>query len=152
MIARACVFCEIIAGRAEASFVYRDEQVAAFMDIHQPPRLGHLLVVPVGHAAHLADLDEETGGRIFQVGMRLAAALRVALGCPGVNFYLADGAAAGQEVPHVHLHLLARFRGDGFGLRTGPGYARASRADLDRVAARIRRSLDGVRKEPEDEL
>jgi len=138
----SCIFCDILAGRAPASFVYQDEQVAAFMDIHQPPGLGHLLVVPRRHAAHLADLDEETGGRLFVVGMRLAAALRVAVDCPGVNFYLADGTAAGQEVSHVHLHLLARFRSDGFGLRIGPGYFRAPRAALDRAAASIRRALD----------
>ncbi len=147
MLSTPCIFCEIIAGRAPASFVYRDDEVVAFMDIRQPPRPGHLLVVPRRHAAQLADLDEETGGKVFRVGMRLTAALRAAVGCPGVSLFLLDGAAAGQEVPHVHLHLFPRFVGDGFGLRVGPGYARASRAALEETASGIRRALEGWRRD-----
>lgn len=133
-----CIFCEILAGRAEGSFVYRDNLCTAFLDIHQPTA-GKLLVVSNQHAASLADLPEHTGGRMFQVAQRLAAALRRSgLPCEGVNLFLADGRAAGQEVFHVHLHVLPRYTGDGIALRFGPGHAHyPSRFELDRLAVQI---------------
>lgn len=138
-----CVFCDIVSGQAPSSFVYQDEVAVAFMDI-RPVTPGHLLVVPRDHATHLADLDPEVGAYVFRVGMRLAAALRRSgLRCEGVNLYLADGEAAGQEVWHVHLHVLPRFQGDGFGLRFGPDYGRRPGRDtLDDTAAAIRRALE----------
>ena len=139
-----CVFCDIIQGEAPASIVHADDQVMAFMDI-QPVNQGHLLVVPRAHAAHLADLDPETGEHLFRVGMNLAAAIRRSgVRCEGVNLFVADGEAAGQEVFHVHLHVIPRFGADGFGFRFSPGYYRLpSRAVLDGVAAGIRRGLEG---------
>lgn len=143
MAETSCVFCNIIRGEAPASIVYADEQAMAFMDI-QPVNPGHLLVVPRAHAAHLADLEPETGGHLFQVGMKLAVALRRSqVRCEGVNLFLADGAPAGQRVFHVHLHVLPRFHGDGFGFRFGPNYfCRPNRTALDDVAESIRRALD----------
>jgi histidine triad (HIT) family protein len=140
-----CVFCEIAGGRARASIVYADDRVLAFMDI-QPVNPGHVLVIPHTHAAGLAELDREVGQQVFSVGMDLAAAVRRSgLRCEGVNLFLADGAAAGQEVGHVHLHVLPRFRGDGFGLHFGPDYAqRPERSALDQVAAALREALEDV--------
>ncbi len=134
-----CLFCRILAGELPGTFVYRDEHVAAFMDI-QPVNPGHLLVVPTRHAAQLADLDSAIGGRMMEVAQRMAAALRTSdLRCEGVNLFLADGAAAMQEVFHVHLHVFPRFAGDGFGLRFGPHYAeRPSRAELERAGEQLR--------------
>lgn len=144
MATTVCVFCGIIRGQAPASVVYSDEQVMAFMDI-QPVNPGHLLVVPRSHATYLSDLETETGGHLFQVGMKLAEAVRQAgVDCEGVNLFLADGEAAGQEVFHVHLHVIPRFRGDGFGFRFGPDYHRLpQRATLDEIAAGIRQVLEG---------
>ncbi len=133
-----CIFCQMLAGRQPASVVYRDERCAAFLDI-RPVNPGHLLVVPIRHASGLAELDEEDGAQIFRVGRRLAAALRRSgVRCEGVNLFLADGAEAGQEVYHVHLHVLPRYRGDGFGLRFGPGSRQSPpRAELDALAGQI---------------
>jgi diadenosine tetraphosphate (Ap4A) HIT family hydrolase len=60
-----------------------------------------------------------------------------------VNLYLADGRAAGQEVLHIHLHVLPRYAGDGFGLRRTKHLGLASRADLEEIAARVRSGLGG---------
>ncbi|WP_225727747.1 MULTISPECIES: HIT family protein [unclassified Nocardia] len=134
------IFGEIIAGRAPASKVYEDDDVLAFMDI-RPLTPGHLLVVPKVAARSLAELDPAIGGKLFQVGQRLAAALRASeVGCDGVNFFLADGVTAGQEVFHVHLHVIPRTAGDGFGLRARPTHPR--RADLDYLATSIRGALN----------
>jgi diadenosine tetraphosphate (Ap4A) HIT family hydrolase len=136
-----CIFCEILAGRAPASFVYRDDLCAAFMDIH-PVNPGHVLVIPIQHAARLAELDMPAGMQMFQVGQRLAAALRASgLRCEGVNFFLADGTAAGQEVHHVHLHVFPRWHGDGHHLRFSPSYFQLpTRAEVE-VSAEILRAV-----------
>jgi histidine triad (HIT) family protein len=134
----SCVFCEIVAGRAPASIVHEDERTITFLD-HRPVTPGHMLVVPRRHAAYLADLDPEDGAQLFRVGMRGAAALRVSpLRCEGVNFYLADGEVAGQEVFHVHLHVIPRRAGDGLGFRHGSDFSVRERAELDETATAIR--------------
>jgi diadenosine tetraphosphate (Ap4A) HIT family hydrolase len=142
MTTPACIFCDIVAGRAPASLVYRDSTVCAFMDI-RPINPGHLLVIPLRHSAGLAELDPATGGQLFQVGQRLAAALRTSgVRCEGIDFFLADGEAAGQEVFHVHLHVVPRYVGDGFGLRYAPGFgAFAERSTLEPIAAALRAAL-----------
>jgi histidine triad (HIT) family protein len=137
-----CIFCKILTGGSEVSLVYRDEVCAAFMDI-QPVNPGHLLVVPNGHAACLADLKEEEGAQIFRVAQRLAAALRQSgVKSEGVNFFLADGEAAMQEVFHVHLHVIPRYDGDGFGLKFAPAYfQKPEREELNEIAGKIRTAL-----------
>lgn len=138
----SCVFCKILAGELEASLVHQDDLCSAFMDI-QPVNPGHVLVVPRRHARYLADLKEEEGAQMFRVAQRLAAALRESeVRCEGVNFFLADGEAAGQEVWHVHLHIFPRFEGDGFRLVLPPEYSqKASREQLNEIAERLRNSL-----------
>lgn len=136
------LFSDIIAGTEPASMVYEDDDVVAFMDI-RPWTPGHLLVVPKVPARSLAELDPEVGGKLFQVGQRLAAALRDSeVACDGVNLFLADGITAGQEIFHVHLHVIPRTAGDGFGLRGHPRSAR--REDLDYLANSIRRADGGI--------
>ena len=111
------------------------------MDI-APVNPGHLMVVPRGHAAALADLDEETGAHLFVVAMRMAAAVRESgARSEGINLFLADGEAAFQEVFHVHLHVLPRWRGDSFRI-DADWTARPDRAELDAVAASIRAAYE----------
>jgi histidine triad (HIT) family protein len=140
-----CVFCDIIAGRAPGSIFHRDELVCAFMDI-QPVNPGHLLVVPLAHAPDLAALEPGAGAQMFRIGQLLAEAVRRSgVRCEGINFFLADGEVAGQEVFHVHLHVFPRFRDDGFGLRYGPAYGiLPDRSALEAKAGAVRRSLAGI--------
>jgi len=140
-----CIFCRIVAGRAQASVIYRDELACSFMD-HRPVNPGHLLVVPNGHASHLSELDEGSGCRMFVVGMRLAEALRtIGLPCEGVNLYLADGAVAGQTVFHSHLHVIPRYDGDGFGLRRwAPPRGQPDRSELDVTAGQLSKALESA--------
>ena len=138
-----CIFCRILAGDVPGSFVFRDDRVAAFMDI-QPVNPGHVLVIPIQHAAYLADIDAETASYLMRVAQRIAAAIRESgVRCEGINLFLADGEAAMQEVFHVHLHVFPRFAGDGFGLRFSPDYftRRSERAELDHTAASIRTAI-----------
>jgi histidine triad (HIT) family protein len=137
-----CVFCRIIKGLASASVVYSDEKVIAFLDI-QPVNFGHVLVVPREHAKMLSELDPEVGGEMFKVAMVVAEGLRKSgVKCEGVSLFLADGEAAFQEIFHVHLHVIPRFRGDGFGLRFGPSYGvKPERKEMDTIAEQIRRAI-----------
>ena len=138
----ACIFCDILEGKAEASVVYRDERCCAFLDIF-PANPGHVLVIPLKHSAHMSDLDEDTGGHMFRIGMRIAEAIRRSeLRSDGINFHLADGSAAGQEIFHVHLHVIPRIRGDGFGFKFARGRApQSQKSDLESVAEKIRKTL-----------
>lgn len=113
------------------------------MDI-QPVNLGHLLVVPLRHAPFMADVTPDEAGALMRAAQRATAALRAStLKCEGVNFFLADGEAAMQEVFHAHLHIFPRFAGDNFGLRFAPEYytRRPHREELDRQAAELRALL-----------
>jgi histidine triad (HIT) family protein len=138
----ACVFCDIVAGRSEASVVYRDSRCMAIMDIC-PVNTGHVLVIPLNHANGLAELEPGAGGALFEAAQQIAAAIRQStLNPDGINLLLADGEAAGQEVFHVHLHVLPRYLGDGFGQKFPPHYGcRPAREELENVAATIRTSL-----------
>ena len=136
-----CIFCEIVAGRAPSSVVYEDELVIAFMDI-APVNPGHTLVIPREHYPDLASLDEAAGMHMFKVAQRMAQAVRASgVRCEGVNLFLADGRAAFQEVFHVHIHVLPRFKGDPFKLRTN-WKKKPARSVLDENAKRIRETYE----------
>ena len=139
------IFAKIIQGKVPASFVYQDEKVSAFMDI-QPINPGHVLVIPNQEVVSLTDLDEETGAHLFRIGHRIAKALRQSgLKCEGVNLFLADGQAAEQDVFHLHLHVLPRFRGDGIASPFGQNYPKLpKRAELDQTAKAIKSALDSI--------
>jgi histidine triad (HIT) family protein len=138
----SCIFCQIVEGTAESSIVYKDRLVTAFMDI-QPINPGHLLVIPNAHATYLSELVPETGAQIFKVAQLLAQAIRDSnLRCEGINLFLADGEAAMQEVFHVHLHVIPRNIGDGFGVTFPQIYfSRPSREELDAVAEQIKNAI-----------
>jgi len=137
-----CVFCKLLAGELEVTVVHRDGLCTAIMDI-QPITPGHMLVIPNRHATYLSDLVEDEGAQMFRIAHRLAAAVRHSgVKCEGVNLFLADGEAAGQEVFHTHLHVFPRFAGDGFGLQLPSDYThRPERTELDQIAERIQAAL-----------
>ena len=137
-----CVFCAIIAGEAEASVVFADDHVVAFMDLGAVTP-GHVLVVPRLHATGLEDLDEETSTHVWRIGHRIGRALRRSgLRCEGVNMFLADGEAAFQEVFHFHLHIFPRFRGDSF--RIDADWATRARHLLNEEAELVRHGLTSL--------
>jgi histidine triad (HIT) family protein len=137
-----CIFCDIVAGKSPASIVFRDETSMAFMDI-RPVTPGHLLVIPLQHATDLSELAPQGGAVMFTAAHRLAGTLRQSgLKVEGVNLFLADGKIAGQQVFHVHLHVIPRFEADGFGMRLPPTYGHLpSREELDGNAKLIRDRL-----------
>ncbi|MGP4101728.1 HIT family protein [Nonomuraea sp. KM90] len=134
-----CIFCAIIAGRAEAAIVHEDDSVVAILD-HKPATVGHVLVIPRVHVAGLADCEDAVGAAIWRTARRVSVALRASgLRCDGVRLSLADGEAAGQDVFHLHLHVVPRYPGDGVVVTAD--WKSRSRESLDRDAALIRRAL-----------
>ena len=131
----SCLFCRVVHGDATASVVYEDDAVVAFLDIH-PATSGHTLVVPRRHASSLSELDEPQGAAMFVAAMRIQAARRRSgIRCDGVSLSLSDGESAGQEVRHVHLHVMPRYVGDG--VIQSWSSSSPNREELDRMAARI---------------
>lgn len=137
-----CAFCKINTGKLPASWVYRDHAVMAFMDI-QPVNEGHTLLVPTTHAPNIAHLDDTTTAHLVALARRITRALYKTLECDGVNWIVADGEAAGQEVFHFHLHLIPRWHNDGFGFRFPTnGYSNLpTRQALNRTALAMRDML-----------
>jgi histidine triad (HIT) family protein len=136
-----CVFCRIVAGSLAASVIHRDGTTAAFMDLRQPGG-AHVLVVPVTHAEQIYDLGDTDAGAVMQTAIRVARAMRRALAPAGLSIWQSNGEVAGQEVPHVHMHLLTRTAGDGL-LQVYPSSpASPTRQALDDLAGRIRQALE----------
>jgi histidine triad (HIT) family protein len=111
-----CIFCRIVAGEFKTEFLYKDEHVACFRDI-KPSAPVHFLVVPVRHLpgpADIKDVDRELAGRMFQAAAKVAADLGIARS--GFRMVTNVGPDAGQEVPHLHIHVLG-----GRGLGWPPG-------------------------------
>lgn len=135
-----CIFCAIVTGRAEASVVYEDEMVVAFMDLN-PVTPGHLLVVPREHAVGLEDIDAPTAIRVWSVAHDMARALRRSgIRCEGINIFLCDGEAAFQTVFHFHLHVIPRYAGDGWRVNPESENER-ERSLLDSDAQAIKNAL-----------
>ena len=132
-----CVFCKILSGEFEASFVARGEHCSAFMDIN-PLAKGHLLVVPNKHIERMKDLDADTATEMFKMANDVHKAMLKAEGLEfsGANFFLSDGCDAGQEVGHLHIHIAPRNADDGIRIAAGKHHS-SERQSLDALAANI---------------
>src|SRR5438045_3479699 len=131
-----CTFCDLIHGAAEVSICHEDSDAIAFMDI-QPVNNGHVLVVPRVHYESVLDVPQELGLHLFRVTMRLTAAIRQVTGCEDFNIVVNSGAAAGQDEPHYHVHIIPRRDGDGFDIPLPfNGSEMPDRTGLDAYAAR----------------
>jgi histidine triad (HIT) family protein len=132
-----CIFCQIAARQAQGHYVYQDDRCTAFLDVN-PFNPGHTLVVPNKHFAGLADLPPDVGAHLFRIAIRLSQAIADSnVRSEGFNIFLSDGECAGQEVPHIHLHVLPRFENDGLQIDLGRDPRRAAPADLTAVASAI---------------
>lgn len=138
-----CEFCKIVSGEFKSSKIYEDDSILAFMDI-QPVNEGHILIIPKKHVELIADLDDETSAKMFVIAGKINKALRKSdVRLEGINYLLADGESAGQEVFHTHLHLIPRFKGDGFGFIFPEGYRviLPEREELNLIAGKIKDAL-----------
>jgi histidine triad (HIT) family protein len=140
-VARAdgCVFCAIVAGEAPAHVVLQDEVCLAFLDA-RPLFPGHVLLVPRAHRATLADVPPNEIARLFTSMQKLCRALEEGLGAEGA--FVAVNNRVSQSVPHVHVHVVPRRRGDGLRGFFWPRQKYANEEDAAAVAAKVRAAVD----------
>ncbi len=132
-----CMFCSILAGQTPADVVLETDEVVAFLD-RRPVFKGHTLLVPRTHVVTLPDLPAELGTGFLAAGQRLASAMVDGLGAQGS--FLAVNNTVSQSVPHLHLHVVPRTKGDGL---RGFFWPRTTYADgeAEQYAARLRAAL-----------
>ncbi|HYE94501.1 MAG TPA: HIT family protein [Terriglobales bacterium] len=109
-----CVFCKIRDGQIPSAKLYEDDRTFAIMDIN-PLNPGHSLVIVKSHAPTIFDADPADLAAAVATAQRVGTAVKTAVNADGLNVMQANGAAAFQSVPHLHLHLIPRFVNDGKG-------------------------------------
>lgn len=107
-----CIFCKIANGEIPSKTLYEDEMFRVILDLG-PATRGHALVIPKEHFANLYELPEEWCAKAFVLAKRMAGQMTEKLGCDGFNLVQNNGEAAGQTVPHFHIHMIPRYKEDG---------------------------------------
>ena len=141
-MSESCIFCRIARGEVPSHSVYEDERTLAFLDIN-PSAPGHTLIIPKAHVTRVEDLSEEDAEALFRTLHRLVGGIQDAMEVPSSTIGINNGPESGQEVPHVHIHIIPRTRGDRGGIMQGLVRTTgrpSSEAMLD-IAERIRERI-----------
>lgn len=109
-----CIFCKIIKKEIPAHVVYEDDAVMGILDIH-PRTPGHTIVIPKEHAFSINEITPETASAMFEGVRRIISFLSEKLDPEGFTIGINHGEVAGQEVPHLHVHIMPRWKNDGGG-------------------------------------
>ncbi len=107
-----CLFCKIVARSIPSAIILENEHIVAFLDI-MPRSPGHTMVIPKVHAPNILELPDAEVGPLFLAVKRVAKLLSKKLRPDGITVGMNQGRASGQEVDHLHVHLMPRWRGDG---------------------------------------
>ncbi|MDE1823662.1 MAG: HIT family protein [Candidatus Micrarchaeota archaeon] len=140
-----CIFCKIVRGDADYRMVAQSGSALAFLDVH-PISEGHTLVIPKRHYATMDEMPKEEYLAVQGLVKDVSELLKDSLGADGLNITSASGRAAGQEVGHLHIHVVPRYENDGIRLRF---HNRGFKSSLDETLARIRahvRDVDDSRR------
>ena len=106
-----CVFCKILKGEIPAAKIAENDKAIAILDIN-PANFGHALVIPKSHVESLADVDDATGTAMLSLIKEVMKRQLSNLGAEGINVLYNHGQVAGQIVPHIHIHVIPRFKDD----------------------------------------
>lgn len=109
-----CVFCKIIAGEVTAKIIMQNEKAMALLDAF-PLAAGHTLVIPKSHYAKVQQMSEQDAMAVFEIVWKIAGAVETGSQVNASTIAIHNGSEAGQEVPHVHAHIVPRKKGDGAG-------------------------------------
>jgi histidine triad (HIT) family protein len=134
----SCIFCKIAQKQVPSSLVYEDAETVAFLDI-RPLNEGHTLVIPKEHYKNIFDIPRELICYIHEVTKKVAQAVEKATHADGISIIQQNGEAAGQEIFHLHVHVIPQFEG-----KKLPRISEVSEADrekLSQTAAKIRQYL-----------
>ena len=141
-----CVFCAIVAGEVDADRVLETDDVVAFLD-RRPLFKGHVLLVPREHVVTLPDLPARLRDPFLAAGQRIAAAMVAGLGAQGS--FVAMNNTVSQSVPHLHLHVVPRTRGDGLRGFFWPRHTYADDGERGEYAARVRAAVEAADDPPD---
>jgi histidine triad (HIT) family protein len=134
-----CIFCKIVAGDIPSSKIYEDDKAIAFMDI-SPLNKGHLLVVPKEHFENIFEIGQDLYGHLMTVICRIAKAVKEVVAPEGMNIMQLNGKAGNQVVPHLHIHIVPRWSGDGLTI-TAWEPVMGDMAEISATAAKIKSKL-----------
>jgi len=138
----SCPFCRMVNHELNPVVVHEDKEILAIMDLY-PATPGHVLVLPKQHIEDIYTMPADIGARIMVTAIAVAKAIRQQLRPSGLNLIQANAVAAGQTVPHFHLHIVPRYHDDSVILSFGHGSTPEAIGELERIASLLRSGLDG---------
>jgi diadenosine tetraphosphate (Ap4A) HIT family hydrolase len=145
----SCEFCRIARGEEDsAEIISEGDRWIAFFPL-KPATPGHTLVIPREHVADLWQADQSLAADLMGAVIRVGRAIDAALIPEGMNLITSSGEAAEQTIYHLHLHVVPRWRNDGFG-HIWPPRGDLAGIDLDGVADRIRAAASGLAEDDDD--
>lgn len=107
-----CVFCRIVAGKIPAMVLMQNDKAIALLDAF-PLAAGHTLVIPKSHYAKVQDMSEQDAMGVFEIMWKIVGAVETGSQVSASTIAIHNGREAGQEIPHAHVHIVPRSRGDG---------------------------------------
>lgn len=132
-----CLFCKIIDGSVPSQKVYEDDTVLAFLDIH-PINPGHTLVVPKQHVATMYEAPDEMLTQLMRAVKKVSVGVKNAVSADGISISQSNEPAAGQEIFHLHFHIIPRFKNDGHRPWKGTPY---KEGEIESIAQTIKQAL-----------
>lgn len=134
----SCIFCRIVRNQAPASIIYEDETVMAFLDI-RPLNIGHTLIIPKAHYVGIFDIPKKELTNVYNVSKKISIAVKKTTNADGITIIQQNGKAAGQDIFHLHVHVVPRFEGQK--LPSFNDLKQVERAKLDDIAKKIKQKL-----------
>ncbi|NOZ81083.1 MAG: HIT family protein [DPANN group archaeon] len=131
------IFMKIISGEIPCAKVHEDDRALAFLDI-APAVKGHTLVIPKTHYETLGEVPDDLLAHLYRIAKQIANKMVESLGCDGYNILSNNRPAAGQIVPHVHIHVIPRYENDGAGLVWEPNRAAYKEGEMDEMAGKLK--------------
>ncbi|MBI5376419.1 MAG: HIT family protein [Candidatus Schekmanbacteria bacterium] len=129
-----CIFCKILKKECPGHFIFEDDSVAGFLDNH-PLNRGHTLIVPKKHYDSMIDVPDEVLSQLIVTTKKVGIQVCNALDAAGFNLFQNNGTHAGQVVPHIHFHIIPRFKDDP--LRFRPDRKQADAEELSALKEKI---------------
>jgi histidine triad (HIT) family protein len=109
-----CIFCKIVLKKIPTNIIIENDKAMAFLDAY-PLSKGHTLVIPKAHYSKIQELDENSSQSLFNLLWKITNPIEKAMGVNSSTIAIHNGREAGQEIPHVHIHVIPRESGDGAG-------------------------------------
>ena len=134
----SCIFCKIVNKQARASIIYEDEIFLVFLDI-RPLNMGHTLVIPKAHYVDIFDIPEKELSQVHKIAQKISCAVKKATDADGISIIQQNGKAAGQDIFHIHVHVVPRFEAQK--LPPFSELKEVERAKLDSMAKKIKQQL-----------